>query len=141
MSKPAPKQVMPIIAVESVDALRTFYVEKLGFDHVMGVIGKDGQLDFCTVTRGGARLMFMRAEAALPARPRSGKQPVEVYLEVEDVEAYHAQVEKRGVPISDPLTEQWWGDRTFKVLDPGGYEVWFYQCVAEPKPPKGAKIV
>ncbi len=141
MSNPAPKQVMPIISVDSVDAIRTFYVEKLGFDHVMGVIGKDGQLDFCTVVLGGARLMFMRAQADLPGRPRSGKQPVEIYLEVADVEAYHALVKKRGVAISDPLTVQWWGDRTFKVLDPGGYEVWFYQNVGEPKPPKGAKIV
>ena len=36
---------------------------------------------------------------------------------------------------------QWWGDRTFKALDPNGYEIWFYTNVAEPKPPQGAKIV
>jgi hypothetical protein len=36
---------------------------------------------------------------------------------------------------------QRWGDRTFKVLDPNGYETWFYTHVAEPKPPTGAKLV
>jgi hypothetical protein len=32
-------------------------------------------------------------------------------------------------------------DRTFKIQDPYGYQLWFYQTVAEPKPPQGAKIV
>ncbi len=136
----AARQVMPMIAVESVDAVRDFYVDKLGFSHVMGMVGKDGQLDFVTVVLGGARLMFSRAPGG-EAHRRSGKQPVEVYFEVENVEAYHNRVNKNGVKISDPLTVQWWGDRTFKVLDPNGYEIWFYTHVAEPKPPQGAKLV
>ena len=52
-----------------------------------------------------------------------------------------AHLKKSGVAISDPLTLQWWGDRTFKVLDPNGYEIWFYTNVAEPAPPQGAKLV
>ena len=129
---------MPIIGVESVDAIRNFYVDTLGFHHVMGMVGKDGQLDFCTVVMGEARIMFMRApNGTAPA----GRQPVEIYLEVEDVEALHDRVKKKGVAISDPLTLQWWGDRTFKVLDPNRYEIWFYTNVAEPKPPQGAKLV
>ena len=132
--------VIPIIRVDSVDAARDFYVDKLGFQHVMGVVGKDGQLDFVTVVLGGARVMFSRGEVN-GGPGRSGKQPVELYLEVDDVEAYHYRLKKGGVRISDPLTLQWWGDRTFKVLDPNGYEIWFYTNVAEPKPPQGAKLV
>jgi uncharacterized glyoxalase superfamily protein PhnB len=133
-------QVMPIIAVESVDAVRDFYVDKLGFQHVMGMVGKDGQLDFVTVVLGGARMMFSRAMTGNSQSP-SGKKPVEIYLQVDDVDAYHTRVKKNGVKISDPLTLQWWGDRTFKVLDPNGYEIWFYTNVAEPRPPQGAKLV
>lgn len=139
MTKVATGQVMPIIRVSSVDSVRDFYVDRLGFQHVMGVVGKDGQLDFCTLVLGGARVMFSRAGA--PAAPAAGKQPVEIYLEVDDVEAYHARLKKGGVAISDPLTMQWWGDRTFKVLDPNGYEIWFFTTVAEPRPPQGAKLV
>jgi uncharacterized glyoxalase superfamily protein PhnB len=132
-------RVMPMITVRSVDAIRDFYVDTLGFSHVMGMVGKDGQLDFCTVVMGEARIMFMRA----PGDPSAatGKQPVEIYLEVEDVDALHSRLEKTGVAITDPLTLQWWGDRTFKVLDPNGYEIWFYTNVAEPTPPPGAKLV
>lgn len=43
--------------------------------------------------------------------------------------------------MTEQLTTQWWGNRTFKVMDPYGYELWFYQTVGEPKPPQGAKIV
>jgi uncharacterized glyoxalase superfamily protein PhnB len=132
-------RVMPIIAVGSVDDVRTFYVDTLGFEHVMGMVGKDGQLDFCTVVLGQARVMFTRAAGA--GRPPAGKQPVEIYLEVEDVDGLYQRLKKKGVKISDPLTLQWWGDRTFKVLDPNGYEIWFYTNVAEPKPPQGAKLV
>ena len=140
MSKPIRKCVMPIISVESVDQIRNFYVETLGFDHVMGVVGKDGMFDFVTVVKDGARVMFMRsAEPASDKKP--AKQPVAIYLEVADVEAFHDQIKKKGVKVTDPLTTQWWGDQTFKVLDPCGYEIWFYQTKGEPKPPQGVKIV
>jgi len=46
MSKERPKAVMPMITVDSVDTLRASYVDKLGFSHMMGVVGKDGQFDF-----------------------------------------------------------------------------------------------
>ena len=139
MAQTVTGRIMPIIAVPSVDATRNFYVDRLGFHHVMGMVGKDGQLDFCTVGLGTASIMFSRAQSSTPMPP--GKQPVEIYLEVEDVDALHNALKKKGVAISDPLTLQWWGDRTFKVPDPNGYEIWFYTNVAEPKPPVGAKLV
>lgn len=138
MTQSVAGRVMPIIAVESVDRTRDFYVDKLGFEHVMGMVGKDGQLDFCTVVLGQARVMFSRAPGG--SAPR-GRQPVEIYLEVADVDVVHDRLRKKGVGISDPLTLQWWGDRTVKVLDPNGYEIWFYTTVAEPRPPAGAKLV
>jgi uncharacterized glyoxalase superfamily protein PhnB len=141
MTKNAPNAVMPIITVESVDAVRNFYVETLGFDHLMGVVGKDGQFDFVTVVKDGARIMFTRTQAAVEKKGAPAKQPVGIYLQVADVDSYHDELKKRKVRVTDALTTQWWGDRTFKVLDPAGYEVWFYETVGEPKPPEGTKIV
>lgn len=142
MSKDAPKAVMPMIAVDSVDTLHTFYVEKLGFSHMMGVVGKDGQFDFCTVVRDGAKVMLMRPqESAEGTAPTTTRKPMEIYLEVSDVDALHDEVRKKGVRLTLPLETQWWGDRTFAVMDPYGYQIWFYQTVAEPKPPQGTKIV
>jgi PhnB protein len=135
-------QLMPMISVDSVDHARSFYVEKLGFSHLMGVLGKDGQLDFCTVTSRGAKIMLMRAQ-----KPGNGteatasKRPVEIYLEVSDVNGYHDELAAKGIEVTNSLTDQWWGDRTFTVMDPFGYQIWFFQTVADPIPPKGAKLV
>ncbi len=142
MAKESAKVVMPIITVDSVDDVHDFYTEKLGFIRVMGVAGEDGQFNFVTVVLGGARIMFARPRTRMDGtQPTAGRRPVEIYFEVADVDAYHAQLKERGVKISDPLTLQWWGDKTFKVTDPYGYEVWFYQKTGEPKPPQGMKIV
>ena len=135
-------QLMPMISVDSVEHARTFYVEKLGFGHMMGMLGKDGRLDFCTVVLGGGKVMLTRPqEKAVGTDPTSSKRPVEIYFEVEDVNAYHDQLKKQGVRMTSPLTDQWWGDRTFTVIDPFGYQIWFYQTVGDPVPPQGAKIV
>lgn len=134
---------MPIIAVSSVDEIRSFYVDTLGFDHVRGMVDKDGRFEFCTVAKDGARIMFVRTPGGSPnAKPTAATQPVGLYLEVADVERYFGQLsEKKGVKVTDRLTAQWWGDRTFKAVDPNGYELWFYQTVGTPKPPQGLKIV
>jgi PhnB protein len=142
MNKDVRLGIMPIVTVDSVDEVHRFYTETLGFQHVMGVVGKDGGLDFVTVVRSGVRVMFARAQERISGAERSsGRRPVDLYIEVEDVEAYHEQLRKLGIAITSPLTTQWWGDRTFTIQDPYGYQLWFYQPVAEPKPPQGAKIV
>jgi PhnB protein len=135
-------QIMPMISVDSVDEAREFYVEKLGFEHMMGMLGKDGRLDFCTVILGGAKIMFRRPQEKMDgSSATSSKRPVEIYIQVADVNAHHDRLKKNKVKINSPLTDQWWGDRTFTVMDPFGYQIWFYQTVGEPQPPEGAKIV
>lgn len=142
MTNERTRAVMPIITVDSVDNAHDFYTGELGFTRSMGVAGQDGRFNMVTLVLGGARIMFARPQAKMDGtQPLAGKRAVEVYLEVADVEAYHAQLKKRSVNICDPLTLQWWGDKTFKVRDPYGYEIWFYQKVGEPKPPQGVKVV
>jgi PhnB protein len=135
-------QLMAMLYVDSIEQARSFYVDKLGFSHMMGMLGKDGLLDFCTVSLAGARVMLMRPAQAMRGTAANGeKQPVELYVEVENVEDYHAAVKEKGIKPTAPLTDQWWGDRTFTVMDPFGYLIWFYQNVGEVKLPQGAKIV
>lgn len=143
MIKPLPKAVIPVFAVESVDKFRRYYVETLGFQHMRGALGGDGQFDFCTVAKDGARIMFARAPGQhLDSKSTIAKQPVSIYLEVADVELYFEQLSKnKEVEVTERLVTQWWGDRTFKVMDPHGYELWFHQNVSERKPPKDLKIV
>lgn len=133
-------QVIPNLFVDSVDRSRSYFIDQLGFDHMMGMVGKDGQLDFCIVQRDGAMIMI--------ARPANGTAPApsaEIYVEVTDPDGYHDQVNRKGVKVVDALTTQWWGDRNFSVQDPHGYKLWFYKTVkefgADTVPPPGVKIV
>lgn len=135
-------QLMLMINVDSVDQAREFYLERLGFDHQMGMLGKDGQLDFCTVTLGAAKIMFMRPQERMEGvSATAAKRSVEFYIPVPDVDAYYNRLKKNKIKVTTPLTDQWWGDRTFTLLDPFGYQLWFYQTIADPKLPDGAKIV
>src|SRR5579862_9271772 len=98
-------QLMAMIYVDSVEDARAYYVDKLGFTHMMGMLGKDGQLDFCTVSLSGARIMLMRpAEGITGTSATTSKRPVELYMEVADVEAYHDQLKKQKVKPTAPLT-------------------------------------
>jgi uncharacterized glyoxalase superfamily protein PhnB len=91
--------------------------------------------------RAGRRADYAdAAPGGIPGTSPAAKRPVELYLEVDDVEAYHDQVKQKIKPTT-PLTDQWWGDRTFTIVDPYGYQIWFYQNVAEAKLPQGAKVV
>jgi uncharacterized glyoxalase superfamily protein PhnB len=130
-----PAGVMPLRFVESVDAMRTFYLDRLGFEHLMGMVGKDGQLDFAIVQRAGAMLML--------SRPQDGTLTtgVEIYVEADDIDAYHDQVVGAGVPITQPLDTQWWGDRTFAITDPAGHTIWFWKTVGEMQPPPGVTMI
>lgn len=141
MNQPYSGTIMPILFVDSVDEEREFYTEKLGFGHTMGIVGKDGEFDLCTVTLGNARIMLIRPEEKVEGSAPASSRSISIYLEVPDVNAYHQQVKDNGVQVNDPLTEQWWGDRTFMVTDPYGYTLMFYQTVGELKPPPGMKIV
>ncbi len=139
MSESAGISIMPIVAVPSVDEVRDFYVEKLGFEHQMGVVGKDGKLDFVTMVLGSASVMFSRGQGTSPGDKTP--KPVELYVNVSDVDAHHDRTKKAGVKIVEPLTNQWWGDRTYIAQDPNGYRLWFFTKKGDPVPPPGTKIV
>jgi uncharacterized glyoxalase superfamily protein PhnB len=138
-------QVTPNLVVEDVEKLRSFYLEKLGFGHMMGIVGKDGKLDFCIVNREGAMIMLSRPTDRVEgsAQKHATRRPLEIYIEVGDVDGYHDQVRGQ-VKVSEPLKTQWWGDRNFGVDDPYGYRLWFYKTVQSfdtIQPPEGIKLV
>ena len=103
----------------------------------MGMVGADGQLDFVIVHFNGAGLMLSRPQSA----DGITRGPLEIYIAAADVDAQAAEVERRGVPIHQALTTQWWGDRNFAVLDPAGHVIWFWQTVGEPVPPPGVTMI
>jgi hypothetical protein len=68
-------RLMAMIYVDSVEHARSFYVDKLGFTHLTGMLGKDSMLDFCTVMLGRARVMLMRPAEEMPGTAANGEKP------------------------------------------------------------------
>ena len=133
--------VVPNFWLEAVEPLRDFYMEKLGFKHMMGIVGKDGKLDFAIVTLDRALLMMGRPQgAAEGVKVADASRPIELYVYVKDVDTYYALVREK-VRIDSPLQTQWWGDRNFSVKDPCGYTLWFGQTVGQLQPPPGVKMI
>ena|SRR3989344_6802697 len=85
--------------------------------------------DSVKVKLGDFRLAFVD-ENKTPIKNESGMKPkglgVYMYIEVENVDAYHEWLKNNGVsPRTEP--RDWpWGKREFVVKDPDGYKLVFY---------------
>jgi lactoylglutathione lyase len=96
-----------------------FYVGALGF-HVTTDADMGGMGRWLEVAPPGAQTAFVLADAAgFEAGDRVGRS-ADVTLVSSDVHALHAALAAKGVPVTEPKSEEW---GTFmKVTDPDGHE-------------------
>ena len=64
---------------------------------------------------------LIEVEAGESAGPGGG-----IYIEMDDVDAWHAELASSGVPIARPLTDTSYGHRQFRIVDPVGLEIGFF---------------
>ena len=69
-----------------------------------------------TTSNPTAQLQLMTHDASAPVVPN-------VTIEVDDVDAVHADAVQYGAQVVYPLTDEPWGVRRFFVIDPGGVVV------------------
>lgn len=107
------KRVVPDIRCDDFAASRDFYVGVLGFEVGMDM---DWVLTFVSPGNPAAQVTLISKDASAPVDPQMS-------VEVEDVDAVHAEALRRGVEIVHPLTDEPWGVRRFFVRDPNGIVV------------------
>lgn len=135
--------VMPIVAVEDVEAVSDYYQTALGFDLGMGMRTPDGTLFMAMLDNGnGAGIMFTAAHPESPNPIPLSPDGLVLYLMTENVDAYHDRISgKDTVNIVEGLTDQFWGDRTVTVRDPWGLHLQFAQTTGQmTAPPEGFKV-
>jgi len=105
------RRVVPDIATTRLAESGEFYRGLFGFE-----VGMDlgWVLTLVSPTNPTAQIMLFRGERA--SAPH-------VTVEVDDVDAVHAEAVAREVPIVYPLTDEAWGVRRFFVSDPNGIVV------------------
>ncbi|HEX5385801.1 MAG TPA: VOC family protein [Gemmatimonadales bacterium] len=100
----------------------------------------DRSLDFYRQLPGAAMLFHMPGQFALLrfGQGRLGlladtKRPFHVELEVPDLDAAAAELQRLGLAIEGPTT-RWWGERDVLVRDPDGNLLEFAEPQAEQPP-------
>ena len=101
------------------DATVAFYVDVLGF-----VLVRDERATlhpYVSLHRGGALIGAAARPEVVDRTQRRPPTGIELVLEVEDVDAERARVERAGWTVAEDLVDRPWGLRDFRVLDPDGH--------------------
>jgi len=94
-------------------------------------------LGFWSVDAGDGWLIFALPPAELAAHPTDGAGRHELYLMCDDVHATVVELERRGVAVSQPISDEGFGLVT-AIEMPGGAELGLYEPRHPiPSPPAG----
>src|SRR3954447_1043313 len=84
-------------------------------------------LDLPAVDAGGGWLILQLPPAEVAVHPAETSGTTELYLVCDDIEETVADLERRGVPVDGPVTNQGWG-RLATIRLPGGGRLGVYQA-------------
>jgi catechol 2,3-dioxygenase-like lactoylglutathione lyase family enzyme len=104
------RRAVPDVESERFEESRAFYVDVLGFEVGMEM---DWVMTFVSPTNPTAQVILISEDASAPVAPQMS-------VEVDDVDAVHAEAMRHGVEIVHPLTDEPWGVRRFFARDPNG---------------------
>jgi PhnB protein len=134
----AVRTVIPMLVCRDGASEIDFCMTAFGAVELARRSGPDGTVVHATLTIGEALIMIHGELSALASRAPQpdGSSSVVIYLYVEDVDAVIERAVAAGARVLIPLTNQFWGDRTGRIIDPSGH-VWNIATrVEEVKTPK-----
>lgn len=114
------KLAIPVLHVSNSDIATEFYCNRLGFSRHFAYRVDEAKPDPCYLglTRDGVWLHVSSFSG-------DGVSGGVVFLLVEDVDALHAELIAKDVPIDLEPTDQTWGNREMYVTDPDGNSIRF----------------
>jgi catechol 2,3-dioxygenase-like lactoylglutathione lyase family enzyme len=115
--------VAQLVDVADVPRSVAFYRDVLGFDE-RGITEDYGRPADAEVAYGPARIQFGAAAAPSPSV---------LFFEVDDVDAMHEAVRRRGGRPSDVAQVNWIKQSMFEIRDPDGHVLWFGRSFAGPE--------
>ncbi len=116
---------MPMLVCRDPSAEIEFCTATFGAVELVRRPGPDGSVAHAALTIGGAMIMIEAEWPTLASRAPQpdGSSPVVIYVYVEDVDSVIERAVAAGARILLPVKNQFWGDRTARIVDPSGH-VW-----------------
>ena len=117
--------VMPMLVCRDVSAEIDFCKATFGAVELVRRPGPDGTVAHALVTIGPAMVLIEGEWPTLASRAPQpdGSSPVVIYVYVEDVDTVVERAVAAGARVLLPVKNQFWGDRTGRIIDPAGH-VW-----------------
>ena len=100
-----------------------FYVRAFGAQEHGRMPGPDGKIMNAMISIEGGSIMLVDENVEYGMRgPQSlGGSPLSVHVYVADVDSFADHAEAEGAKITQPVADQFWGDRFCMMVDPFGH--------------------
>jgi uncharacterized glyoxalase superfamily protein PhnB len=112
-----------VLAVPDLDRAAAYFRDVLGFARDW----RDAD-DWEALSRDSVRLMLGHCPNALPPA-ELGDHSYFAYIDVDDIDALHAEIAPRGAIIRQPPADKPWGWREMAVATPDGHRLMFGQHI------------
>jgi PhnB protein len=119
------RAAIPMLICRDAAAEIDFCTAAFGAAELARRTGPGGEVVHATLTIGGSLVMVHGDVASLASRGplADGRSPVVVYLYVGDVDSVIGRAAGAGARVLVSATNQPWGDRMGRIIDPAGH-VW-----------------
>ncbi len=116
---------IPYIAIKDASHAFEFYQRAFGAEKELHLVGPDGTVMHGEFSIEGAKIMFSEEFPQYGAvSPKSlGGTACTIAIYVRDVDSFAARAADAGVEIMKPVTDEFYGDRSFKCRCPYGH-IW-----------------
>jgi PhnB protein len=119
--------ITPHLVVRNAPAAIDFYCKALGFTEVMRMPMPNGKILHCSLSLGSQQIMLCDDELGMgPQTCRSpqslGGTTVTIHLNVPDIDTAFPKAIAAGAKVIMPVSNQFWGARYGKFIDPFGHE-------------------
>jgi uncharacterized glyoxalase superfamily protein PhnB len=126
-TRPALKQLTPVLIVDVVEPCLKFWVDRLGFSVTNEVPGPDGKLIFASVQLGPVEIMYQTRASVVEEQPGTAKDlmghSVALFITVDDLDKVEAAL--AGAPVVKARHDTFYGSTEIYVKEPGGNTVGF----------------
>jgi PhnB protein len=115
--------ITPYLSVKGAAAAIEFYEKAFGASEVFRIMQPDGRVGHAELNIGGAKIYLADEFPEIGFRsPESlGGSPVDIHLDVPDVDESARRMVAAGGTVVRPVADQFYGDRSGHFRDPFGY--------------------